>query len=255
MKLATEKEKEEYKEQHPELEEVMQIINEIDSNNVPKKLKQARKIREWIEKSSSTKQPSGKSVDKEEKTLGMAYQSIKQCLIKPYMELTTEKAKQEYKEQHPELEEIMQIINEIDSNNIPKKLKQAREIREWIKNTGSTKVPSSFSTNEEEKRLGSAYQTIKRHLIKPYMKLMTEKEKEEYKEKYPETEEVMKIIAEINLKYGTKKDKELAALIKQDLEKRKTLKEARELEQDYEKQLLAKRKKEGIKEEGVTLDE
>ena len=39
---------------------------------------------------------------------------------------------------------------------------------------------------------------------------------------------------------GTKKQKELAVLIRQDLQKRKALQEARKLEQDYEHQLSSK---------------
>ena len=56
---------------------------------------------------------------------------------------------------------------------------------------------------------------------------------------------------------GTKKQKELDILIRQDLEKRKALEEAKKLEQDCEQQLSIK-KEELVKdtlEQGVDYDE
>ena len=54
-------------EKHSEIDEVMKIIKEIDENYVPVKLKDARKIKEWIEKSGDTKLPSVRSKNEEEK--------------------------------------------------------------------------------------------------------------------------------------------------------------------------------------------
>ena len=72
------------------------------------------------------------------------------------------------------------------------------------------------------------------------MKLQTEEEKKEFREQHPEIDEVLDIISELDMQCGTQKQKELAVLIRQDLEKRKALKEARKLEQDYEHQLSSK---------------
>ena len=74
----------------------MKIIKEIDENYVPVKLKDARKIKEWIEKSGDTKLPSVRSKNEEEKKLGNALDRIRQYLLKPYMTLTTEEEKRRF---------------------------------------------------------------------------------------------------------------------------------------------------------------
>lgn len=55
------------------------------------------------------------------------------------------------------------------------------------------------------------------------MSKKTEEEKEEFRCEHPEIDEVLDIISELDIQYGTKKQKELAILIRQDLEKRKAL--------------------------------
>ena len=72
------------------------------------------------------------------------------------------------------------------------------------------------------------------------MALKTEEEQEAFRKQHPEIDEVLDIISELDMQCGTKKQKELAALIRQDLEKRQALQEARKLEQDYEHQLSSK---------------
>ena len=256
MELKTEEEKEKYRKKHPELEEVMEIINEIDSNNISPYFKNARAIKEWIEKSGDTKPPSQKSKDEEEKRLGSALSNMRRQLIKPYMNLKTEKEREEYKEKHPELEEVMEIINEIDSNNISPYFKNARAIKEWIEKSGDTKPPSQKSKDEEEKRLGEKLSAIRRKLIKPYMELKTEEEKEEFRKQHTEIDEVLEIITEIDIQGGTKKQKELAILIRQDLEKRQALQEAKELEKQYEQELskIDGKEPKTNENEGVDLD-
>ena len=89
------------------------------------------------------------------------------------------------------------------------------------------------------------------------MILQTEEEREKFKEQHPEIDEVLDIISELDMQCGTKKQKELAILIRQDLEKRKALKEAKKLEQEYEHQLSIQ-KGENLKstqEQGVDFDE
>jgi len=237
MQLKTEEERENFREKHPEIDEALGIIKEIDRNNISPYLKNARAIKEWIEKSGDTKPPSLKAKDEETKRLGKALSTIRQQLIKPYMQLKTEKEREEYKEKHPELEEVLEIINEIDSNNIPQNLRNARAIKEWIEKSGDTKTPSLTSKDEEEKRLGSALSTIRHQWIKPYMQLKTEEQKEKFGEEHPEIDEVLEIISDIDTQCGTKKQKELAILIRQDLEKRQALQKAKELESSYMTQL------------------
>ena len=86
-----------------------------------------------------------------------------------------------------------------------------------------------------------------RGLIRRYRKKTTEEEREQFREEYPEIDAVLEIVSDIDIKYGTKKQKELAELIKRDLEKRRELDEARKLEEQYE-QLVAdtKDKKNGV---------
>ena len=86
--------------------------------------------------------------------------------------------------------------------------------------------------------------------------MQTEVEKKQYIQQYPELYEIMDIISEIDSKYvsRSKKQQELAILIRQDLEKRKALQEARKLEQDYEQQLSKKETKD-IQKQGVDFNE
>ena len=240
MNLKTEEERKEFRKKHPEIDEVLEIINEIDENNLPTNLVNARKIKEWIEKSGGTKPPAMHSTDKTEKNLGRLLGSIRHYLIKPYIELKTEEEQEAFRKKHPEIDEVLEIINEIDENNLPPYLVNARAIKEWIEKSRKTKFPYKESTDKTEKRLGNVLNNIRQNLIKPYMALKTEEEQEEFRKKRPEIDEVLDIISELDMRCGTKKQKELAVLIRQDLQKRKALQEARKLEQDYEHQLSSK---------------
>ena len=194
MELKTEEEREEFRSRHPELDEVMEIINEIDKNNVPIYLRNARAIKEWIEQNG--KKPSAASKNTAEARLGRALGKIRSSLIKPYMELKTEEEREEFRSKHPELDEVMEIINE--KNNVPIYLRNARTIKEWIEKSGDIKPPAESSKDEEERRLGIKLSTIRQQLIKPYMELKTEEEREEFRSKHPELDEVMEIINENN---------------------------------------------------------
>ena len=116
-------------------------------------------------------------------------------------------------------------------------LKNARLIKKWMEERETTKPPSKISKDEEEKRLGRALMVIRHKLLKPYEKLETEEEKEEYKIKYPYFEEVKQIVDEID----RNRSKKLNKLIEENIEKRKILKQAKELENNYQKQLKIKR--------------
>ena len=255
--LKTEEEREEFRKQHPEIDEVLEIINEIDEDNLSPYLVNARAIKEWMEKSGGTKPPSQQSKDKTEKKLGQTLNTIRQCLIKLFTALKTEEEQETFRKQHPEIDEVLEIINEIDENNLPPYLVNARAIKGWIEKSEGTKFPSMNSTDETEKRLGTALSRIRARLIKPFTTLKTEEEKEEFRKKRPEIDEVLDIISELDMQCGTKKQKELAVLIRQDLQKRKALQEARKLEQDYEHQLSSKMREISVdtQNQGVDYDE
>ena len=135
--------------------EIMEIVEEIDRNNIPTHLKNARKIKEWMEKNETTRPPrkGGKDIPKEEGRLREALNGIRQILIKPYEKLKNEEEREEYinKLENKPLEpitreqfmEILRIIEEIDRNNILVKLQQARKIKEWMEKNNTTMPPST----------------------------------------------------------------------------------------------------------------
>ena len=236
IELKTEEEKEKYRTNHPELEEVLEIIKWIDENNLSPYLVNARDIKKWMEGKKTTKPPSKNVKEPEEKRLGNALFSIRQKLLKPYIGLKTEEEREKFRANHPELEEVQEIVKWIDENNLSPYLVNARDIKKWMEEKGTTKPPSRSAKDLKEIKLGRALFTIRQILIKPYLELKTEEEKAKYKEKHPELEEVLQIVTEIDLNSGNKNRQELALLIRQDEEAREKVEEARKLEAQYEQQ-------------------
>jgi len=247
MNLKTEEEREEYREEHQYFEEILDIVQKIDENNISPYLKNARDIKIWMEERGTTKPPSRTAKDEEERRLGRALHIIKQSLLKPYNSLKTEEEKEGYREKHPYIKEIMQIVEEIDRNNISPYLKNAIKIKRWMEERETTKPPSPSAKDEVEKRLGTALGSIRQCLIKPYNSLKTEEEREKFREENPELDEVMQIVMEIDLNGRTKKQQELARLMARDLELRGKLQESIELKMKYE-QLLKEKQGEKVKE-------
>ena len=212
-------------------------------------LKNAEAILEWIKRQETPRIPSQHSQNEEERTLGNALNSIRNRLIKPYNEKTTDEEREQFREEHPEIDAVLEIKKEIDSLTYtpPTLLKNAEAVLEWIKRQETPRIPSQHSQNEEERTLGNALNSIRNRLIKPYNEKTTDEEREQFREEHPEIDAVLEIVSDIDIKYGTKKQKELAELIKRDLEKRRELDEARKLEEQYE-QLVAdtKDKKNGV---------
>ena len=198
LELETEEAREEYKKKHPQFDEVMQIIQEIDRNSISINLRNAREIKEWIKNSGDTKPPSRYSANKKEAKLGVKWSFLKYNLIRPYLELEVEEERESYKKAHLDLEEIMEIVQEIDKNNSSIHLRNARKIKAWIENSRDMKLPSPTAQNEEERSLGVALRRI-RKLIEIYLKIETDKEKDDYRQKYTDLEEVMQIIQEIDI--------------------------------------------------------
>ena len=244
-KKTTEEEREQFREEHPEIDAVLEIIKEIKISTSTQYLN-AQRILEWIKRQEKPKLPSADSKNEEEKKLRNALNSIRTHLIKPYREKTTDEEREKFREKHPEVDDVRKIIKEIDISTSTHYL-NAQAIQEWIKCQENQKKPYSKSKNEEEKKLGTTLQNIRSQLIKPYMEKPTDEEREQFREEHPETDAVLEIVSDIDIKYGTKKQKELAELIKRDLEKRRELDEARKLEEQYE-QLVAdtKDKKNGV---------
>lgn len=192
-----------------------------------------------------------------EQRLGQALSTIRERMVKPYLRLENEEEKIKFENEHPEIKEIMQIVSWIDENNISPYLVNARAIKEWGKTQEKPKLPRR-SRNVEgiEKELGNKLSYIRQDLIKPYMSLEPEEEREKFIERNPDTEEVIEIITALDMQCGNTKQQELAILIRQDLEKRRMIREARQLEASYESQLA---KQTGIDTQenlkGVSLDE
>ena len=213
--LKTEEEKEEFKINNPEIEDVIEMVQEIEMNNIkdikPKEessyYKNALKIRVWMNKNERVKPPSQTASEKEEKNLAYALSDIRSKLINPYIKMESEEKKEEYERNHPELKEVMKIIEEIDRNNIPiieeqTYYKNILAIQKWMKLNKTTNLPRAGTTaddlDEEERKLGIALSTIRQNLIKPYQELKSEEEKEKYKRKYPEVEIVIKMVDEMD---------------------------------------------------------
>ncbi len=208
--LKTDEERESYKEQFPALEDVLTIVEWIDKNNIKLKedsshYKNAIKIKNWMEKNNTTKPPNTNSQSKTEIKLASALKRIRTNLINPYISLEDDKDKENYIIEHPELEDVLRIIEWIDTNNI--KTKEDSQyywsilaIKDWMEKNNTTRPPRILTNAvpEEEGELGNKLSNIRRYLINPYTKLKTDEEKEEYKRKYPELEVVMEIVDKID---------------------------------------------------------
>ena len=155
----------------------MQIVEWIDSKNLPPNLLNAQNIKSYIEQHG--RKPSGASKDKQEKKLGIALSQIRKNLIKVYNELETEEERQNFRIQHPETDEVIKIITEIDENSLPPVLLNARRIKQWMEQRKTTKPPTANSKDDEEAKLGRALQNIRVSLIKPYIRLRNRRRKKQ----------------------------------------------------------------------------
>ena len=137
-----------------ETKEFLELFEEIKGIvGLTSYLESARNIKAWIEKSGDTRPPNQHSKDSIERKLASAFNSIKQTLIKPYLALETEEERVSFRQKRPDFDEIKAIIDEINRNNVPINLVNARKIKKWIADSKKTTPPSKVSKNEEEKRL------------------------------------------------------------------------------------------------------
>ena len=79
-------------------------------------------------------------------------------------------------------------------------LEKIYEIKEWMERNETTIPPRGGGKDlpEEERKLGIVLGTIRFSLIKPYKELKTEEEREKYRKRRPEIEEIMKIVEKID---------------------------------------------------------
>ena len=223
LDLETEEEKEEFRKQYPEIEEIIEIVNRIE----PIYLQNAKEIKRWMQLIGKNRKPSRNSKNETERMLARKLHYIK-IVIKNYNNLSPEE-QEGYKKKHPEIEEVIEIVDWIDKNSVSKQLINVRKVREWMKEKNTDKPPTIVSQNLTEKKLGRAYQNAKSKLIKPFYDLETEEEKEEYRKQHPELEEVMEIVKKIETnnprKNGLRKAKEKRDIAIDEKEKAKKLQE------------------------------
>ena len=196
--LQTQKEKDEFKCKHPELDEVIKIVKGIEEKNIPTYLRNAREIQAWMTKNNTTRPPraNGSNVSDEEKKLGQALSKIRKNLVKKYKELKSQEEINEFRKKHPNLDEVIEIVDSIDSNNIPIYLQHIREIKTWMIKNHTTRPPRKEGKNlsEEEKRLGIKLARIRNSFIKVYENLKSEKERNNFRKKHPEIEEILNTV-------------------------------------------------------------
>lgn len=150
--LETEEERHQYEIVHPEIKEIMEMQYVQDfllgnrKKEKPSYLKNAREIREWIENSSEKRSPRANSDDEEEKRLDRALNAIKQGLIRPYLALRNDDEKAEYVKKHPELQEVMEIVYEIDKHG---KGRIKRELSKMIESELQKLVGKHVDANQE----------------------------------------------------------------------------------------------------------
>ena len=272
-KLKTEEEREEYisklenRKQEPlsrdQFMEIIGTVEEIDENNIkiPTQLKNIRDIKEWMERNETTIPPrqSEGAISEEEKGLGNALSNIKRTLINPYKELKIEEreeyiSKLENREREPisreQFMEIIETVEEIDKNNIPTRLRNIRNIKEWMERNETTIPPRKGAISKEENGLGSALSTTRIRLINPYKKLKTEEEREDYisklenrKQEPLSREQFMEIIETVEEIDGDRE--KLTDLVEQSKETHGKVTEAKKLESMYEQEIKSKEQKEG----------
>ena len=193
-------------------------------NYKSKYLENIRKIKEWMEQNKTTKPPTASAKNAEDRKLGQMISNIRQNVIKPFNLLNTDEERAEFLKKHKGAEEVIEIVNWIDTNNVPVKLQQAREIKRWMEERNTKKPPRIKGTevSQEEKRLGKALDAIRQYMIKPYKSLKNEEERRKFEEKYPEIIEILEIINLIDMKNNVSINLEHARKIKEWMENNNT---------------------------------
>ena len=140
MEKTTAEEQEKFREKHPEIDDVLKIIKEIKISTATHYLN-AQRILEWIKRQEKPQLPSPDSKNEEEKKLGNALSTIRTNLINPYKKKTTAEEREQFKEEHPEIDDVLKIIKEINISTSTQYL-NAQRILEWIKRQETPRMPS-----------------------------------------------------------------------------------------------------------------
>ena len=252
LELEKEEEREEFRAKFPEIEEIIEILQEIDNMIVPKLIRNARKIKEWSIKNGQ-KAPSLLSENPEERKLGIALNNIKMYRTKPYFALKTEQERIQFLKEYPDAQEIMDILGEMIQPREYAYLANAKSLKTWLEQTNQTRLPrcSYKNIDSEELKYGIMLNNIRQKRVAPFLKLNSEEERQAYRVKYPEIDEIMDIIKEITEKYGRKT---LEQEVSKNIQKRHQLEKAIELEKDYEDLLTKKSNESNLQLEGVGVE-
>ena len=268
MRLTTEEERAAFRQKYPFIDRLKKIIDDIDEmcRKKPIALQNAEEIKAWIIEHKTDKRPSTTSEDPREVQLAEAYSTIVGKRIKKYESITNEEEKREYEESHPEIFEIIEIIEWIDNHTISDGLINARRIRDWIEMpehqrfpkrqfTRDSKFKEGYYESEEmqtEHAMRVSLNSLRSGILKNFLSLTPEKRAAHIK-KHKNIVEVLAIINDLDLRFGSKKQRELAELIHQDRDLHERLEAALALEKEY--QARAKKENEQQKsEQGVDID-
>ena len=205
--------------EYPEIKEIIEISEWVLKKkefvgSIKPSLENARLIKKWMEEKRTNKPPSAICNDEEERKLGNSFNNMKKFIIRPYLEKTDEE-KKIYLKKHPELEEILEIIEWIENVKIPVLLQNARDIKEFVDNN-NLKLPSVTSKDEEERRLGRALNHLKYKMIALYL-YQDEETKINYINEHPETYEILQLLYEIDKNGRTISQRKFAEEIRKDL--------------------------------------
>ncbi len=176
--------------------ELFAEANEIQSSNI---IQECRKLQNWRIKNTTLKLPRKTSKDNEEKECANIYIKLKEKLSQEYYILENESEKELYIQDNPHMEEILAVITDIDSNNIPSILTNIRKIQNWV--SINNVIPRNNSLNNIERNLANSLSHIRGVLKKEFYILENEESKKTYLHKNPYMKEVVEVIAELENNY------------------------------------------------------
>ena len=257
LSLPSEEQKEDYTKKNPEITEILEIYNyvndKINDNYISPYLERAREIKKWFHETKGKKHLSISSKVPRERELAQYLRGNKENRINPNLDLEEQEEREKYRKKYPEIDEILEIVKYIDETNISEYLIRARDIKSFIDEKDGTIFAMKNDKNSKESYVLAELRKLRKYRVIPYSVLKTEKEKEDFRKKFPDTEEIVQIV-----EYVEKKIKilNLKGLIEKDFEKREKYESVTELERRFELLLekeKAKRNKNAEK-AGVGLD-
>jgi superfamily II DNA or RNA helicase len=151
--------------------QIAEIVKNLDNTyGLSTSLKNALEIQHWCNQNFGDKEiwnkelPHTTSENAEEKRLGLALKNLRKS-YRNYdnIELNNITNKED--------QQVVKIIRNLDNEyGLSTSLKNALEIQNWcnqnLKNTGNMKLPSTYSTDEEEVKLKSAFYRLKQDFKK-----------------------------------------------------------------------------------------